>query len=125
MDLEYDRSIHGLDLKKTGKRIGQIIDERGMTNKELGEILGITVQSISKWRNGWTLPDVENLYLLSKVFRITMNDFLVPVNGDRESKENDGKEDGSRLVPSAVCRRHTDNVITEFSYIYWFDKWTA
>lgn len=37
-----------------------------MTQEQLGEKLGVTNKTISRWENGNYMPDVEMLSLLSK-----------------------------------------------------------
>lgn len=72
-------NIPGIDMDATSKKIGRLINESGFTDKELGEIMGLSVQSINKWRHGHNLPDIENLFFLSRIFGIKVDDFLVPV----------------------------------------------
>lgn len=71
-------NISGADMDATSKKISQLIDESGLTDKELGEIMGLSVQSINKWRHGHNIPDIENLFFLSRIFGIKVDDFLIP-----------------------------------------------
>lgn len=73
-----NRLISGLNMIATGKRISQLIDSSGLTDKELAGILGLSVQSINKWRHGYNLPDTENLYMLSRILGVKVDDFFVP-----------------------------------------------
>ena len=60
--------------------VGSIMDRlKPDPNKELGEIMGLSVQSINKWRHGHNLPDIENLSFLSRIFGIKVDDFLIPL----------------------------------------------
>ena len=70
-------NISGIDMDATGKKISKLIDESGLSDKELGGIMGLSVQSINKWRHGHNLPDIENLFLLSRILGIKVDDFLV------------------------------------------------
>lgn len=72
-------NIFGIDMDATGKKISKMIDESGLSDKELGGIIGLSVQSINKWRHGHNLPDIENLFFLSRIFGIKVDDFLVPL----------------------------------------------
>lgn len=72
-------NISGIDMGATGKKISKLIDESGLSDKELGGIMGLSVQSINKWRHGHNLPDIENLFFLSRIFGIKVDDFLVPL----------------------------------------------
>ncbi len=44
-----------------------------LTQKELGELLGVTTTSICNWEKGRKKPTSENLYNLSKVLDADMN----------------------------------------------------
>ena len=78
-------TLVGLDMTGTGRRIGEFIDSSGLTDKDLGEQMHLTVQSINKWRHGRCLPDLENLFILSRILNVKVDDFLVPVaNGSQE-----------------------------------------
>ena len=44
-----------------GENLRRLRMERGMTQEGLGDHLGISFQSVSKWERGETLPDIEML----------------------------------------------------------------
>lgn len=48
------------------------------TQDELAKKLEITRQAVSKWETGVTIPDLEILLKLSKLYEITINDILEP-----------------------------------------------
>lgn len=50
------------------------------SQEELADRLGISRQSITKWENGQSLPDIQNLIQLSEIFKVSI---------DRLVKEND------------------------------------
>lgn len=77
-----DANNVGLDMAATGLKIARLINESGMSDKELGEKMHLTVQSIHKWRHGKNLPDIENMYNLSRILGVKVDDFLVPVTLD-------------------------------------------
>lgn len=70
--------LPGLDIYATDQRIGEYISRSGKTDKEIADILDLSVQSINKWRHGTSLPGIENMYLLSRILGCTVDDFLVP-----------------------------------------------
>ena len=47
-------------------RIAQLRKEAGMTQEQLGNALGLTYQSVSKWENGLSCPDVQLLPQLAE-----------------------------------------------------------
>lgn len=65
-----------MDQIKIGAFIAQLRLERGWTQEELGERLGVTNKTISRWENGNYMPGVEMLTLLGKEFSVTLNELL-------------------------------------------------
>lgn len=52
-----------------------------LSQEELASELNISRQSVTKWENGQSFPDIENLIRLSEIFKVSI---------DRLVKENDG-----------------------------------
>lgn len=48
------------------------------TQDDLAKRLGISRQAVSKWETGVTIPDLEILLKISKLYNITINDILEP-----------------------------------------------
>ena len=48
------------------------------TQDDLAKELGISRQAVSKWETGMTIPDLEVLLKISKLYDITINDILEP-----------------------------------------------
>ena len=65
-----------MDLIKIGKFISELRRENKITQEELGEKLGVTNKTISRWENGNYLPSVEMLQILSITFSVSINELL-------------------------------------------------
>ena len=66
-----------VDMKLTGKNIAALRKQRGISVRELQEMLGFaTPQSIYKWQRGETLPTIENLILLSCIFSVPVDEII-------------------------------------------------
>ena len=50
--------------------------ERGLTQEELAERLFVTRQAVSRWETVETVPGVETLKLLSRLFDVSINALL-------------------------------------------------
>ncbi len=76
-----------LDPKKTGARIRQLRIESHLKVDDVARFMGFeTGQAIYKWQRGDSLPSIDNLYALSRLFGTTVDDIL---KGTREP--NDGE----------------------------------
>ena len=71
-------NIPTVDLIATGKNIEKLRKEAGYTVKELQNVFGFgTPQAIYKWQHGTALPTVDNLVLLSAIFKVSIDEILV------------------------------------------------
>ncbi len=67
-----------IDVKATGARIKELRKECGFTIKEVSDYMGFTTeQAVCKWQRGESLPTVDNLYALSRLYGKKMEDILV------------------------------------------------
>lgn len=58
---------------KLADNIARLRKERGMTQEALAELVGVSPQTISKWENAITWPDVALLPILADVFHVTID----------------------------------------------------
>ena len=65
-----------MDYIKTGNLIRKLRTERGMTQKQLAEMMHISDKTVSKWERGMGCPDVSLLAQLSAVLQVNLNEFL-------------------------------------------------
>ena len=61
---------------KTGKFIAELRKEKGMTQEQLGERLGVNSRSVSRWENGHGMPDISLLLTLADVLGVTVQELL-------------------------------------------------
>ena len=75
-----------LDAKATGARIKELRKAHHLKVEEVAYFMGFeSVQAVYKWQRGDSLPTVDNLYALSRLFDTTVDDIL---RGDREKGES-------------------------------------
>lgn len=59
-----------------GKKIKALRKNRNITQEELAEALNVSAQSVSKWENSISIPDVELLPTIARYFSITMDELF-------------------------------------------------
>ncbi|MBQ9079858.1 MAG: helix-turn-helix transcriptional regulator [Clostridia bacterium] len=74
-----------MDQVKIGKFIAELRRRNGLTQEALGEKIGVTNKTISRWENGNYMPDIEMLQLLAQEFKVSINELL---SGERLSDED-------------------------------------
>lgn len=87
-----------MDQKKIGRFIAELRKEKGLTQAQLAEKLGISNRAVSKWENGKSLPDASIMINLCNSLGITVNELL---NGERISME-DYKEKAEDTMTNVV-----------------------
>jgi len=70
------------DLKGFGKRIEKLRKEKGMTQENLAEKIGVTGQAVSKWENDLCYPDIELIPTLCAMFEINLDDIFGKIQKD-------------------------------------------
>ncbi len=66
-----------IDKRLTGIHLRKIMDQHGITVKNVQEYLGLgSVQSVYHWLNGVSIPSVDNLYALSELFQLPIDDLV-------------------------------------------------
>ena len=94
-----------MDQEKIGEFISEKRKEKGMTQAELAEKLGITDRAVSKWERGKSLPDASIMLELCSILGITVNDLL---SGEVVSMENYGKENEKNLIEMVKLKEASD-----------------
>lgn len=73
-----------MDQIKIGKFIAELRKEKKMTQQELGDKLGVSFKTISKWENGRGMPELSSLKPLSDILGISINELL---SGEKIEKD--------------------------------------
>ena len=67
----------GIDAKATGERIKQLRKERRLKVTDISDYMSFTEpQAVYKWQRGESLPTIDNLYALSKLFNTSMDNIV-------------------------------------------------
>ena len=65
-----------MDNKKTGELIFKLRSEKGLTQKQLADMLNVSDKAVSKWERGQGLPDVSLLPELGAIFGVNIEGLL-------------------------------------------------
>ena len=73
------KSISKRDMEGTimiGEKISELRKNKNLTQEELAGLIGVSAQSISKWENRVTMPDIMLLPVLAGALDVTVNDLF-------------------------------------------------
>ena len=59
-----------------GKIIAELRKKKGLTQKQLAAVLGVTEKAVSRWENEYGLPDVSLLPKIAAAFDVTVDELL-------------------------------------------------
>lgn len=65
-----------MDQRQIGKFIAELRNEKGMTQSELGEKIGVTNKTVSRWENGNYMPDISVITMLCVELGVSANELL-------------------------------------------------
>ena len=111
-----------------GERLIQLRAKAGLSQDTLAEQLGVSRQSVSKWENDASVPDLEKLVKLSGVFGVSLDELVKGEVPDSAGPRRKGRRDGrgtsapsatsfGSFVAAGICaagrsqRRHMGNFI--------------
>ena len=92
-------------------RLRRFRKERGLSQEDVAERLGVSRQAVAKWERGDSLPDIESCVALADLYGTTVD--LLIRNLGREENTEDGKHvfgisrinDKGQVSLPAACRR--------------------
>lgn len=80
------------------EKIVELRKQKGLSQEELAEQLGVSRQAVSRWELGQTLPDIPNLLQLCELFGVNA-DYLV-----RDEEQATAKSDQSAKTIAKLTR---------------------
>lgn len=104
-------------------RLAKLRKEKGLSQEELAEKLGLSRQAVSKWERAESSPDTDNLICLAKIYNISLDELLrtdEDVETIKESvKEKEVEKKDVKISPSLVYVKDGDEEVNiSFSGIY-------
>lgn len=67
-----------IDVYATGKNIERLRKEKGLRVKDISSYMGfLEPQAVYKWQQGKALPSLDNMFALSVLFQVPMENILV------------------------------------------------
>ena len=77
---------------KQGEYLKDLRVKNKYSQEKLGELLGLSRQSISKWEQGYAIPDTENLLKLSELYGISVDTLLKCGEEDEQPPAQEERE---------------------------------
>lgn len=73
-----------MDLKKTGQFLKCLRKEKGITQEQFAEIMGVSGRTVSRWETGSNMPDLDVLIQIADYYEVEIKEVL---DGERKSEK--------------------------------------
>lgn len=112
---------------KIGQFLKELRKEKGITQAQLAEILGVANRSISRWENGVNMPDFSLLIEIAKFYDVEIEEIL---DGERKIENMEKKteetlikiadynDNEKKLIARRVGRFQTVALVAMVGYMY-------
>lgn len=101
-----------MNQEKIGSFLSDCRKEKGLTQTQLAEILGVSDKSISRWENGKTMPDLSLYEPLCETLGIQISELLYA----RKMSDTEKKEQGEKSAWNVFMTKsqlETFGILTE------------
>lgn len=105
-----------MDQQKIGAFIAQLRQEKGMTQAALGQRLGVTNKTVSRWENGNYMPDVSLLAPLSEELGVGVGELL---SAQRIAQDSEYRKKADEAILSAI----RSSFSLPHRRAFWRQKW--
>lgn len=102
-----------MDPVNFGKNLSNLRRREGLTQEALGEKIGVTNKTVSRWENGYNLPDIEMLQVLGDTFHVSVDQLIS--GGEPATRESPSTENSKQ--------KKSDRFSYDEKRAYWKKKW--
>ena len=75
-----------MDQKKIGLFLKDLRKEKGITQEELAQLIGVSSRSVSRWETGSNMPDISLLSAIADYYDVDVREII---DGERKSGMNE------------------------------------
>lgn len=121
------------------ERLQTIRKKRKLSQEDVADLLSVSRQAVAKWETGQSMPDVENLILLSDVLQVTVDQLLKDDAGCGKSMSEEIKGNRNEIIhflcrakretyaanapQSSPSRKHSHDLILEEGDFFYMDTY--
>ena len=104
-----------LNLSTIGYQIQSLRKSKGYTQNQLGDMVGVSFQAVSKWERGETLPDIATFAILAEVLDTTIDNLL---HGGKKVTEYKGRKTMDDIKKGINCLLDMGNLLGRENLLY-------
>ena len=97
-----------MNQEKSGKFISKLRKEKGMTQEQLAEKVGVSINAVSKWERGISFPDVSLYKKICKELNISIEELI---NGEKDNSDEAKEKAIIKTLKEKEKIKHTSKLI--------------
>ncbi len=105
-----------MDQEKIGRFLKQLRQEKGLTQEQLAEQLGINPRTVSRWETARTMPDFALLVELGRRYGVTVDELL---DGGRCAQSTEMEEEKAMEKIADYTRQEKQTLTRRFHRLFW------
>lgn len=70
------------------EKMQKLRKERGMSQENLADVIGVSRQSVSKWESGQSYPEMDKMIALSELFDVSIDNLVKDTSTSTEAAQN-------------------------------------
>lgn len=102
-----------------GNRISRLRAAHNLSQGDLAEALGVSRQSVSKWETGASVPDLDKLIKLAKLFEISLDELVMGTPPRGAECSPTPKSCPAPAAPAAAPHRIAGIVLLCMAFLVW------
>lgn len=99
---------------KFNEKLIELRKIKGLSQEELGNELGVSRQTVSKWELGQSYPDFQKLVILSDFFNISLDKLIKDIDLDDVRENNSDNEKVSKMYEDFQTAKTALNYLLNF-----------
>lgn len=110
-----------IDPAATGRRIQEIRRQKGLRVTDISDYMGfLEPKAVYKWMRGDSLPTLQNMYQLSRLFGVTIDEIIQEAAGPEPRGRGQEKGDAEKASPFCISGTCLKNLLFELQVHFSF-----
>lgn len=107
-----------MDMTIISNFLKELRKEKELTQEQLGEMIGVTNKTISRWENGNYMPPIDCLKKLSEIYKISINEIIAGKRISDEDYKINAEENITRTINDVqINNKRIEKSLTIMMYI--------
>ena len=104
-----------MDQIKTGAFLKELRNQKGLTQEQFAEIINVSNRTVSRWENGYHLPDLDVLLELAGYYEVDLQEIL---DGERKEDKTGKNLEETLLKTADYTNTQTERYLKRVRFVF-------